>query len=557
MNCRPAFRAVALLSVLLIGCGHQSAKEFPAPWFEDIAAASGLSFVHQSGATGQFYMPEIMGSGVALLDYDGDGDLDVLVLQGAPLNDLPTGRGCRLFRNELNPSGKLRFTDVTEQAGLNYAGYAMGVATGDFDNDGRIDVLITGFGGNALYKNLGGGKFRNVTAESPDIALPGQWSTGAAFFDYDRDGRQDLIILNYLDFSIATNKRCNAPTGEPTYCTPKAYPPTFVHLFHNEGGRFVDVTKRSGVDRALGRGLGVAVLDANGDGWPDIFVANDASANHLWVNQRDGTFAERALETGVAYSEEGVARAGMGVAVGDYNNDGYEDLLVLNLLREGATLFQNDKRGGFTDVSLKTGVHAITFPYTGFGTGWFDFDNDGWLDLFLANGAVTLREEQRGQPYPFQERNLLIRNSAGQGRFVDVSSNAGPAFAQLGVSRGAAFGDIDNDGSVDILVSTNNGPVRLLRNNLPHRNWLTVQIDGPGLGIGARIAVKATGLPELWGRVHTDSSYLSASDPRVHFGLGEATHIERVTVYWPDESHTSYTDLAGKLNSVFHVQKAH
>jgi hypothetical protein len=539
--------------LVLAACGEKAVKEPPIPWFQDVATASGLNFVHRSGATGQYYMPEIMGSGVALLDYDGDGDLDILLLQGGPLDGTPARGGSRLFRNELNPSGKLRFTDVTGEAGLeDYAGYGMGVATGDFDNDGRVDMLITGFGGNALYKNVGG-KFRNVTAQSPDLILPGQWSTGAAFFDYDRDGRQDLIILNYVDYSIALNQHCYAASGEPTYCTPKAYPATSSHLFHNEGGRFVDVTKRSGLDRAHGRGLGVAVFDANGDGWPDVFIANDASANHLWVNQRDGTFVERALESGVAYSEEGVARAGMGVAVGDYNNDGREDLLVLNLMREGATLFQNDEHGSFSDASLQTGIHAITFPYTGFGNGWFDFDNDGWLDLFVANGAVTLREEQRGQPYPFQERNLLIKNPAGHGRFIDVSSSAGPVFAKLGVSRGAAFGDIDNDGSVDILVSTNNGPARVLRNNLQHRNWLTVQIDGPGLGIGTRVAVKVTGLPELWGRVHTDSSYLSASDARVHFGLGEATHIERVTVYWPDGSHTLFTDLKGKLNSVFHV----
>jgi hypothetical protein len=538
--------AVVLLALSLTSCGKKTAPEKQTgPWFEDIAGVSGINFVHKSGATGQFYMPEIMGSGAALLDYDGDGDLDILLLQSD---------GIRLYRNELNPSGKLQFTDVTREAGIDYAGYGMGVATGDFDNDGRVDILVTGFGGNALYRNLGGGKFRNVTAESPEIALPGRWSTGAAFFDYDRDGRQDLIILNYLDYSTANNKRCTAPAGEVTYCTPKVYPPTIAHLFHNEGGRFVEVTKRAGLDRALGRGLGVAAFDANGDGWPDVFVANDASANHLWINQRNGTFAERALELGVAYGEDGVAKAGMGVAVGDYDNDGDEDLLVLNLMREGASLFENDGHGSFTDVSLRTGIHAITFPFTGFGTGWFDFDNDGWLDLFLAHGAVTLREEQRGQPNPFLERNLLIRNPAGKGRLVDESGNAGPVFAQLGVSRGAAFGDFDNDGSVDILVTTNNGPARILRNNLPHRNWLSVQIDGPGLGIGARVAVKATGLPQLWRRVHTDSSYLSASDPRVHFGLGDAKKIESVTVYWPDGTQSVFTDVAGKLNSVFHVR---
>jgi enediyne biosynthesis protein E4 len=539
-------RALLVLPLALISCGHKVTNETTAPWFQDVAPASGINFIHKPGATGQFYMPEIMGSGAALLDYDGDGDLDVLLLQ--------SGHGSRLYRNELIPTGKLRFTDVTRESGFDYAGYGMGIATGDFDNDGRIDVLVTGYGGNALYRNLGGGVFRNVTAESPDIILAGKWSTGAAFFDYDRDGRQDLIIVNYLDYSMANNKRCYAPTGELTYCTPKVYPPASAHLFHNEGGRFVDVTKQSGMNRALGRGLGVAVFDANGDGWPDVFVANDASANHLWINQRDGTFVERGLQSGVAYGEEGVEKAGMGVAVGDYNNDGHEDLLVLNLMREGATLFNNDGHGSFADVSLKTGIHAITFPYTGFGAGWIDFDNDGWLDLFLANGAVTLREEQRGQPYPFLERNLLIRND-GRGRFIDESDRAGAVFTQRGVSRGAAFGDIDNDGSMDILVSTNNGPARILRNNLPHRNWLNVQIDGPGLGIGARVAVKAGGLPELWRRVHTDSSYLSASDARVHFGLGDATHIERVTVYWPDGSQSTYADVAGKLNSVFHVRQ--
>jgi hypothetical protein len=282
-------------------------------------------------------------------------------------------------------------------------------------------------------------------------------------------------------------------------------------------------------------------------------VANDASANHLWINQRNGMFVERALQSALAYGEDGIAKAGMGVAVGDYNNDGSDDILVLNLMREGASLFQNDGHGNFADVSLKTGIHALTFPYTGFGAGWLDFDNDGWLDLFLANGAVTLREEQRGQPYPFLERNLLLRNPGDQARFTDAGDKASAVFAQMGVSRGAAFGDIDNDGTVDILVATNNGPARILRNNLPSRAWLAVQIDGPGLGIGARVAVKTKGFSELWRSVHTDSSYLSASDPRVHFGLHGATQIEHVMVYWPDGSQSKYSGDAVKVNSVLHV----
>jgi hypothetical protein len=542
LDSQPVAVVAALGSLLLSACGRA-----PAPWFRDVAEETGLQFTHMNGATGQFYMPEIMGSGCALLDYDGDGDLDVFLVQGAP------GSGNRLFRNELVPSGKLRFTDVTRQAGLEHSGYGMGAATGDFNNDGRIDLLLTGFGGNVLYRNNGDGTFRNVTAESPDVALPGRWSTSAAFFDYDRDGWQDLVILNYLDYSLADNKRCYEPAGEVDYCTPKTYRPASAHLFHNERGRFVEVTKQSGIGQALGRGLGVVAFDANGDGWPDLFVANDAGANHLWINNRNGTFSERGLESGVAYAEDGLPKAGMGVAAGDFDNDGAEDLLVLNLAREGATLFRNNGRGDFTDVSLKMGLHAMTFPYTGFGVGWFDFDRDGWLDLFVANGAVSLREEQRGTPYPFREPKLLIRNPARPGSpFLDVTAQAGALFRLLEVSRGAAFGDIDNDGDVDILVTNNNGPVRLLRNDLPRRNWLTVQIDGAGLGIGARVAVKAGGLPEQWRRVHTDSSYLSASDPRVQFGLGDAALIESVAIHWPD-GRTFRKENNVKLNTLLRI----
>ena len=540
------------LAVMLLACGRK-----PTPWFHDAAPETGLQFTHYTGATGQFYMPEIMGSGCALFDYDGDGDLDVFLVQGAPLDDPQKNPGNRLFRNELVPSGKLQFTDVTRQAGLEHSGYGMGVATGDFDNDGRIDLLVTNFGGNVLYRNNGDGTFRNVSVQSPDVVLPGRWSTSAAFFDYDRDGWPDLVILTYLDYSMQANKRCYEPAGEIDYCTPRAYPPASAHLFHNEKGRFVEVTQQSGIGQAQGRGLGVVAFDANRDGWPDLFVANDAGANHLWINQRNGTFAERALESGVAYSEDGLPKAGMGVAVGDYDNDGAEDLLVLNLMREGATLFRNNGRGDFTDSSRKTGIHAITFPYTGFGVGWFDFDSDGWPDIFLANGAVSMREEQRGRPGPFRERSLLIRNPAGSGGpFVDVTGKAGPAFELLEVRRGAAFGDIDNDGDIDVLVTNNNGPVRLLLNDMPRRNWLEIQVDGPGLGTGTRVAIKASGLPAQWRRVHTDSSYLSASDPRVHFGLGDAKRIESVTLYWPDGSETRYNKVV-KLNSLLRIGPEH
>ncbi len=520
---------MALLA-LLLSCGTPP-KPAAQPWFTDIAGESGLGFRHISGAEGKYYMPEIIGAGCALLDYDQDGDLDALLIQSGSLEKPAAGH--RLFRNESIPSGKLAFTPVTLGGP---PGYGMGAATGDFDNDGRIDLLITHFGSNVLYRNEGNGTFRDVTAQSPQVALPGRWSTSAAFFDYDRDGWQDLVILNYIDFSLTGNKKCYAPTGEIDYCTPVAYRAVPAHLFHNEKGRFVEVTNAAGLDRALGPGLGVAALDANEDGWPDLFVANDTAANHLWINQKNGTFIESALAMGVAYGEEGLAKAGMGVAAGDYDNDGDDDLLVLNLMREGASLFENGGKGNYADVSLRTGMHTATYLYTGFGTEWLDYDNDGFLDAFLANGAVTIREEQRGQPYPFLEKNLLLRNPGRGGKFADISDLAGPALALREVSRGAAFGDIDNDGDVDILIANNNGPARLLRNDTPKRNWIAVEIEGPGLGIGAVVRVNGQRR-----RIHSDSSYASASALAAQFGLGNA-EAGPVTIEWPDGSKQEIRD---------------
>jgi hypothetical protein len=275
-------------------------------------------------------------------------------------------------------------------------------------------------------------------------------------------------------------------------------------------------------------------MDVNEDGWPDLFIANDTAANHLWVNQKDGTFVESALAHGVAYSDDGQPKAGMGVAAGDYDNDGADDLLVLNLMREGATLFRKSGKGGFQDVSMATKVHALTFAYTGFGVGWFDVDNDGWLDLFLANGAVTRREEQRGQAFPFREKNLLLLNGGPGKPFLDVTDQAGEAMRMLDVTRGAAFGDIDNDGRVDVLIGSNNGKARLLRNETGAAgDWVSVELKGPLLGIGARVTLQRDGSPALSQRVHTDGSYLSASDARVHFGLGKTQPVA-VVVDWPD-----------------------
>jgi hypothetical protein len=530
------------------GCGEKAAP--PAgPLFREVASETGMKFHHFTGATGEFYMPEIMGAGAALLDYDNDGDLDVYLIQGSMLDPrknpdearfpLPPGErlGNRLYRNEVAPSGALHFSDVTAQAGVGHIGYGMGAATGDYDNDGDTDLYVTNFGSNVLYRNNGNGAFTDVTREAG--VDDERWSTSAAFVDYDRDGDLDLFLLNYIDFTVKGNKRCFAATGEPDYCTPKAYRPVTARLFRNEGGgRFRDVSTAAGVTAAYGPGLGVTCSDLDGDGWIDIYVANDTAANLLWLNRKDGTFREAGLELGAAYSEDGLARAGMGVSAGDFDGDGDDDLVVVNLTREGATLYRNEGVSGFQDATAALGLRTMTFPYTGFGLEWFDYDNDGRLDLFVANGAVALMESLRGEAYPFHQRNQLIRNDGT--RFVDVTAAGGAALELSEVSRGAAFGDIDNDGDIDIVVTNNNGPARLLRNEAARgRNWLLVKLEGlksNRQGIGARVGVWREGQKPLWRRAHTDSSYLSASDPRVHFGLGQSRGPVTVEVRWPDGS---------------------
>jgi hypothetical protein len=517
-----------------------------APIFRDAAAETGLRFRHFNGATGRHYMPEIMGSGVALLDYDNDGDLDVYLVQGTRLDR--TGRllfpppagwkpGNRLFKNLLSETGELRFLDITEKAGVGHAGYGMGVAVGDYDNDGLPDLYVTNFGPNILYHNNGDGTFSDVTRQAG--VEDTQWSTSTAWVDFDGDGWLDLFVCNYVDFTIEGNRECFSITGEPDYCTPKMYHAVPSRLFRNLGnGRFEDITEASGINRSYGPALGVVCADFNGDGRPDIYVANDTAANRLFLNQGNGTFREAALDMGVAYSMDGLAKAGMGVALADVENDGGQVLLVTNLAREGVTAFRRDSSGQFDDATSDFGLLQSTFNRTGFGAGWLDYDNDGWLDLFIGNGAVTILESGRGDNFPYAQRSQLFHNEGRGKHFRETSSVAGPAFQMAQVSRGAAFGDIDNDGAVDILVTNNNGPARLLRNCAGgKRHWLIVKLRSPGanrFAIGAGVAVLRRGHDPLWRRVHSDSSYLSASDTRVHFGLGDRPEIDAVLVHWPD-----------------------
>ncbi len=530
--------------------------ESPKPAFRDVAAETGLRFHHFTGATGEYYLPEIMGSGVALLDYDGDGDLDIFLVQGTILEPGKTPAGAlfppspsfkpgnRLFRNMLKETGKLQFVDVTEQAGLTSSGYGMGVAVGDYNNDGYPDLYVTNFGSNILYRNNGNGTFTDVTKEAG--VADGGWSTSASFVDYDKDGHLDLYVAHYLDFTVRGNKSCSTPTGERDYCSPRAYKAVPDRLFRNLGnGKFQDVTQTAGIGAAIGPGLGVATGDFNGDGWPDIYVANDAEANLLWLNNGNGTFREAALLSGAAYSADGVARAGMGVAVGDSDSSGNESIFVTNLAREGATFYRNAGHADFTDATIQFGLYLPTLPFTGFGTSWFDYDNGGRLDLFIANGAVTKLEALRGEPYPFHQRNLLLHKEGS--RFRDTSAEAGRPFALSEVGRGAAFGDIDNNGTIDIVVANNNGPVRLLLNETaPRGHWLEVRLQGVKSnrdGIGTRLTVSRAGKDPLVRRVHTDGSYLSASDVRVHFGLGESRQAN-VLAEWPSGLKEEWLNVA-------------
>ena len=510
----------------------------PAPLFQD--APSPIAFTHVNGAKGSFYMHEIMGPGAALFDYDNDGDLDAF---------LPQGEGTsRLFRNDLTGAGPttLRFTDVTSSAGIALRSYGMGTAVGDYDNDGDLDFFVSAFGADALYRNNGNGTFTDATGEA-GVSDP-LWSTSAAFLDYDRDHDLDLFVANYLDFTIADNKICHDPVGTRDYCSPRAYRPVPDRLYRNDGrGRFTNVTEPAGIARADGNGLGVTAGDYNGDGWLDLYVANDATPNQLWINRRDGTFVDEGLLSGAALNVAGNPEGSMGIASGDVDADGDEDLFVTNIIAETFAFYVNDGKASFDDRRVGAGLARATAAYTGFGTDWFDYDNDGWLDLFIANGAVNIIESLRGQPAPYRMRNQLFRNT-GRGRFDETSAGGGPAFARAEISRGAAFGDVDNDGDVDVLVTTNNGPVRLLLNRSNTGNhWLQVRLRhdaGERFGMGARIGIERAGQPTLWRRVKTDGSYLSASDIRVHVGLGASTRIDAVVVDWPDGVRERWKNVA-------------
>jgi len=556
--------------------------------------------------SGELYISEIMGAGGALFDFDNDGDLDIYLVQGqtlgpgrilddalvAPQASLPLTD--RLYRNDLvvhaDGTRTLRFTDVTKGSGLVGRSYGMGVAAGDFDNDGRVDLYRTALGPNQLFRNNGDGTFTDVS-DRTRTSDP-RWSVSASFVDIDRDGWLDLYVGNYLDHSVDERIRCYTRTGKRDYCGPRSYTPVPDRLYRNRrDGTFVDATAEAQVAREYGPALGVVAADFNADGWPDIYVANDGEPNLLWINQQNGRFRNTALLAGAALNGLGSAEGSMGVDAGDFDNDGDEDLFMTNLVGETNTLYVNDGSGLFEDRTARVGLGVPSLPYTGFGTAWFDFDNDGWLDLLVANGAVRILEtlSRATDPFPLHERNQLFRNlgtgpfagsparpstlrqaqgrpepgrgttSSGRpepaegrqprwGAFEDVTARAGAVFELSEVSRGAAFGDVDNDGDVDVLVTNNNGPARLLINHVGQRNrWVGLRlVGGPERRdmLGARVGVFRNEGPPLWRRARADGSYASANDPRVLVGLGSATTVPRIRVVWPSGRAEDWTDVA-------------
>ena len=525
-------------------------------WFVDRAAETGLDFVHFNGMSGEFYDSEIFAPGVAMLDYDNDGDLDLYLVQGQMLGQgkalnqalFPPANGAlplrdRLYRNDLvvreDGTRTLRFTDVTEQSGIDLRSYGMGVATGDFDNDGCIDIYRTGLVGSHLLRNNCDGTFTDVTKPS-GTGNAGRWGVSASFLDYDRDGWLDLYVGNYLRYSVDADIACKSWTGRPDYCPPRSYAAEPDRLYHNNGnGTFTDVTATALQGGQYGPALGVVTADFNGDGWVDIYVANDGQPNLLWMNQRSGTFKNTALLAGAALSTTGQATASMGVDAGDADNDGDEDLFHANLTSEGHTLLLNDGSGSFDDVSRESGLAQSTLPFTGFGAAWIDVDNDGRLDLLTVNGAVRVIEAlaRKKDPFPFHQHPQLFRN-LGNGRFEEVTDRAGSVFRPSMVGRGAAFGDVDNDGDIDVLVGNNSGKTQLLVNDIGNRNhWVGLRLVGNPARrdmLGARVEVVGSDGRTSSRRARSDGSYASANDPRVLIGLGRLGDPVRVRVTWPD-----------------------
>jgi hypothetical protein len=528
----PQIFLALILCLLFNSCRSNDSKS--TGYFTEITEKSGLNFIHDPAVDGTYYFPEVMGAGGALLDYDNDGDLDIYLVNGQRHG---SNQGSLLKNHLFRQDKPGKFTDVTDQAfGSAKTGYGMGVAVGDIDNDGDVDLYVTNYGSDQLFRNNGNGTFTDITKEA-GINASG-WGTSATFLDFDRDGFMDLYVATYVRFDPEIV--CTDKAGRKDYCSPVSYRSEPDRLYRNNGnGTFTDVSVKSGIALSSWKGLGVLAADFNQDLYPDIYVANDREPANLWVNQRDGTFQDLALILGAAVNALGQPEAGMGVTSGDADGDGDLDLFKTHFRDETNTFYRHMGELGFQDDTAGSNLGPPSLPYTGFGTGFFDYDQDGDLDLAVVNGRVTrgplLIQKQKPEFWDdYSDPNLLFEND-GTGHFKNVSNLAGSFASEIESSRGLAFGDIDNDGDIDLLVTNDGGQARLFRNDLkPKGNWLSIRAKAWNRdAIGAVVIVSVSG-KHLKRMVQPGYSYLSSNDPRVHFGLGQSNSVDEISVEWPD-----------------------